>query len=95
MALCSCLVLDCPGRAPDRARSLESAAVNLAPPGRRSGRDAGVHVVLATLFIVTSGRLALAAWTGGWLGLDARIYYRGSAAWVAGTTQTLMQIVGP
>lgn len=41
-------------------------------------------VLLPTLFIGVSARLAWNAWTQSWLGVDAQIYYRGSAAWLAG-----------
>jgi hypothetical protein len=39
---------------------------------------------LATLFVVESARLVANAWVDSWLGIDAHIYYRGSAAWLAG-----------
>lgn len=40
--------------------------------------------VLATLFLIESTRLAVAAWIDSWIGIDAHIYYRGSLAWIAG-----------
>ncbi|HEY5436855.1 MAG TPA: hypothetical protein VIK13_16635, partial [Candidatus Limnocylindrales bacterium] len=46
--------------------------------------DRGTHAALAVLFLIISVRHWYSAWTASWLGLDAQIYYRGSAAWLAG-----------
>jgi hypothetical protein len=46
--------------------------------------DRGTHGALAVLFLIISVRLGYNAWTTSWLGIDAHIYYRGSAAWLAG-----------
>jgi hypothetical protein len=42
------------------------------------------HVALAVWFLVVVVALGSKAWTGSWIGVDAQIYYRGSAAWLAG-----------
>jgi hypothetical protein len=42
------------------------------------------HVALAAWFVMLTVGLASTAWTVSWVGLDAQIYYRGSAAWLAG-----------
>jgi hypothetical protein len=49
-------------------------------------RSTLADILLATLFLVISARYAIRAWTDSWLGLDAHIYYRGSAAWLAGAS---------
>jgi hypothetical protein len=42
------------------------------------------RVFLPLLFLGVSAWLVRAAWGLGWLGVDGRIYYRASAAWLAG-----------